>query len=213
MSRHRKIAVVAGVVLAALAAGVWRYDRAQGATGRNAERHAVALLDFGRVLREDKHHKDGLAALKAEAAKADERLKRERQKLQAQRAEARQFPADSEERRQREAELDKVEAALVAAIGLQTKTIRKQEADLYYRTYREALAEVASYAKLNDIEVVLRVSSDTVDTGKLESVLAHFNRPVVWSAAEADITSIIIERLNQRSLAAEPLPQGEDRAG
>jgi Skp family chaperone for outer membrane proteins len=207
MSRDRKIAIVAGIVLAGLAAGVWRYDRAQGATGQNLQRHAVALLDFGRVLREAKHHKDGLAALKADAAKMDERLRRERQKLQAQRAEARRLPANSPERLQRDADLDKIEAALNATIGLQRTTIRKQEADLYYRTYREALAEVETYAKLGGIEVVLRVSSDTVDAGKLESVLAHFNRPVVWSAAEADITSIVIERMNHRSVATEKSPQ------
>ena len=207
MSRHRKIAIVGGVVLAALAAGVWRYDRAQGATGQNLERHAVALLDFGRVLREAKHQRDGLAALKAGAAKMDERLRRERQKLQTQRAEARRLPANSPERLQRDADLDKIEAALNATIGLQRTTIRKQEADLYYRTYREALAEVETYAKLGGIEVVLRVSSDTVNAGKLESVLAHFNRPVVWSAAEADITSIVIERMNHHSVATEKLPQ------
>jgi len=212
MSHHRKMAVAVGVIVAAAIAGVWRYDHAQGATGPGTEHRAaaehrtVAVLDFGRVLREAKRLKAGMAALNAEAAKANERLKRERQKLQVQRAEARRLPADSQERTQREADLDKIEAALSATIALQTKTIRKQEADLYYRTYREAVAEVDSYAKQNGIEAVLRINSDPVDSGKLESVLGHFNRQVVWSAPEADITSIIIERINQRSVAAEQSP-------
>ena len=154
----------------------------RGAAGPNAERRAVAVLDFGRVLREAKRLNAGVAALKADAAKTDERLKRERLKLQAQRAEAKRLPADSQERSQRESELDKIEAALGATIAFQRKTIQKQEADLYYRTYREAIAEVEAYAKLSGIEVVLRISSDTTDAGKLESVLGRFNRPVVWSA-------------------------------
>jgi Skp family chaperone for outer membrane proteins len=210
MSRHRKLVIVAGVVVAGLAAGAWRYDRAQGATGPTgptAQRRAVAVFDFGRVLREAKRLKDGLAAVRADAVKLNQRLTHERQKLREARAQARQLPADSPERQKRESDLDKIEAALGATIALETKTIRKQETDVYYRTYCEASTEVAAYAKTSGIEVVLRISSDTLDAGKLESVLAHVNRPVVWSAAEADITSIIIERMNQRSVAGEQAPQ------
>ena len=72
MSRHRKLAIVGGIVVAALAAGAWRYDHAQGATGQSAQRPPVAVLDFGRVLREAKHHKDALAALNAETAKMND---------------------------------------------------------------------------------------------------------------------------------------------
>jgi Skp family chaperone for outer membrane proteins len=198
MSRHRKIAVVAGVVLAALAASAWRYDRAQGAAESKVAGREVAFLDFGRVFREAKRLRAGIAALKTDAARADERFKRERQKLQAQRAEARRLPAESAERTRRESELDGLEAALGATIALQTKAIHKREADLYNQTYREAIAEVETYSKANGIEVVMRINSEPVDTGKLESILGHVNRAVVWSAPEADITSIIIERINQR---------------
>ena len=205
MSHHRKIVMISSAVLAALAAGAWRYDRAQGATSQTPPRHAVALLDFGRLLRESKRHREGLAAIRGDAVKADERLGRERQKLKAQRAEARRLPADSQERLNREAELDKAEIALGGTITLQTKNIRKLEAELYYRTYRDVVAETEAYAKANGIEVVLRLSSDPVDPGKLESVLGRFNRPVVWSATEADITAIVIERLNERTVADEHL--------
>jgi Skp family chaperone for outer membrane proteins len=159
---------------------------------------AVAVLDVNRFFKELKPFKTGLEKLKADVKKAEEKVKSDRDKLKSQREEIEKLSAGSDDRTKQEDEQNKLEAALDASISLQKKTFLSREADLFRVFYQRLEDEVAAYAKAHGIGVVVRITNEPLDSRKADSVLTYINRPVVWFSPEADITTIICDRIENR---------------
>ncbi len=199
MTQHRIAIGLIGstLVIGMTGSSILSHRAAEGAVDGISPRITVAVLDVGNVLKECKHFKAAMEKMQTEVKEAETRVKNEREKIKSQLEEAQKLPAGSDERLQTEDKLNKIEAAIEATVSVQKKTFLREEANVYYETYRKMSNEVEAYAKANGTEIVIRVNNAPVDISKADSVLAHINRPVLWSAPGTDITSIIIERLNK----------------
>ena len=70
-----------------------------------------------------------------------------------------------------------------------------KEAQLYYNTYLEVQSVVASFAKQNNITLVLRFDSSPIDQTNRASVSAGVNRFIVYQNS-LDITELITKQVN-----------------
>jgi Skp family chaperone for outer membrane proteins len=157
---------------------------------------SVVVLNVSRLFKESKQFTTAMEKMKAEVVKAEENVKKQHDKLKSQREEMEKLPIASDERMKQEEQISKVEAALAASVSFQKGVFLRQEAGIYLSFYRRIDAEVEAYANKNNIDLVLRTNDQTaLDASKPDSVLQYINRPVVWSSADADITSIIAERI------------------
>ncbi len=197
MNRHYvvigSVAAASLIGLAGLAEhGAWGAKETQNS--RQAP-IAVAVLDVTRLFKESKQFKTGMEKLTADVKKAEEKVKSDRDKLNSQREETEKLPAGSDDRTKQEDEQNKLEAALNASIELRKKTFLNRESTVYRVFYQRIENEVAAYAKERGIGVVVRITNEPLDPRKADSVLTYINRPVVWFSPEADITTIICDRI------------------
>jgi Skp family chaperone for outer membrane proteins len=169
-------------------------------------RQTVVVLNVTRLYKESKQFKTEMEKMKADVAKTEENVRRQHDEIRSQREEMETLPATSDERLQKEEHLSKAEAAMAVSVSSRKKTLLKREAAIYLDFYTRVEAAIEAYVKENKIDLVIRTSDETLDVGKPDSVLQHINRPVIWASADADITSIIAERMADHK----DLPQEDD---
>lgn len=106
-----------------------------------------------------------------------------------------QYNAGSQEYKQKEEELARLQSDLQLEVGLKRKEFLQQEARVYYRVYKEIEQEVRTFAERNAIQLVLRYNRDEMKEDDRQSVLAGVNRAIVYQQGR-DITELILGKLN-----------------
>jgi hypothetical protein len=92
-------------------------------------------------------------------------------------------------------------------MGRLRKDFLEREAKVYYQTYLEVVDAVNTYAKRQNIGLVLRFNGEPVDPNRREDVLREINKPVVVQD-QVDITPDVLMLLNRDQQAARPAQQG-----
>lgn len=106
------------------------------------------------------------------------------------------YNAGSQEYRQKEEELARLQSDLQVEVGLKRKEFLQQEARVYFRVYKEIEGEVTTFAQRNGIQLVLRFNkTDDMKEDDRASVLQGVNRAVVFQQSR-DITDIVLAKLN-----------------
>jgi Skp family chaperone for outer membrane proteins len=179
------------------------FCHAQETVKPKQRRKAVVVVNVGRLFKESQQFKTAMEKMKAEVAKTEEAVKRQREEITSQRGEIDKLPAASDERLKKEENLSKAEAVMAASVGSRKKAFLKQEATIYLDLYKQIEAAIAAYVKENKVDLVVRTSDEKLDLSKPDSVLQYINRPVIFAAADADITSIIAERIAKHKDSSE----------
>ena len=106
-----------------------------------------------------------------------------------------QYNAGSQEYKQKEEELARLQSDLQVEVGLKRKEFLQQEARVYFRVYKEIEQEVRTFAERNAIQLVLRYNRDEMKEDDRQSVLAGVNRAILYQQGR-DITELILGKLN-----------------
>lgn len=123
------------------------------------------------------------------------------------------YNAGSQEYKQKEEELARLQSDLQVEVGLKRKEFLQQEARVYFRVYKEIEAEVKNFAERNGIHLVLRFNKvDDMKEDDRPSVLQGVNRAVVYQQSR-DITDIVLGKLNAGTTAPPTTPGGASPAG
>jgi Skp family chaperone for outer membrane proteins len=198
MTRHRVAACLIGSALILGLAGSMGLNPCSSEEPAKPKqaRGAVAVMDVNHIFKNSKSFTEEIEAMKADVTKASEDVKKEQEKIKSQLEEMGKLAAGSDERTEKEDYLSKLQAALTASVNVQKQKFIRREAALYLKTYQRIETEAAAYAKENGIDLVVRLQTE-LDANKPESVLQHINKPIIWASPEADITSIISERIDK----------------
>ena len=117
------------------------------------------------------------------------------------------YNAGSQEYKQKEEELARLQSDLQVEVGLKRKEFLQQEARVYFRVYKEIEQEVRIFAERNGIHLVLRYNKDDMKEDDRASVLQGVNKAVVFQQGR-DITELILKALNQGPVVPAATPSG-----
>jgi outer membrane protein len=117
------------------------------------------------------------------------------------------YNAGSQEYKQKEEELARLQSDLQVEVGLKRKEFLQQEARVYFRVYKEIEQEVRTFAERNGINLVLRYNRDEMKEDDRASVLQGVNRAVVYQQGR-DITELILKSLNGTTQPPASVPTG-----
>ncbi len=199
----------------ALLAGVWANTplaSAVFAAERRLSQSApsgVAVLDMGEVLRRHPGLKAELAELRADAARADELLKRRREELAGLARKLEGLKPDTPEHKSLKQQLATQQAALDLDSRLQQKELAQREARLYQQYYARVMELVADYARDHQLAVVLRADRTPAKRPSPGEASGTLPQAVLWNDAAADITEEIIQRVLDQEAAAHPPVKAE----
>jgi Skp family chaperone for outer membrane proteins len=122
------------------------------------------------------------------------------------------YKAGTQEYRQKEEELARLQSDLQVEVALKRKEFLQQEARVYYRVYQEIEQEVGIFAQRNRINLVLRYNRDEMKEDDRQSVLQGVNKAVVYQYG-LDITEPILKQLNGSTTAPPTTVQGGGATG
>lgn len=169
--------------------------------------HRIALIDMARVFKNYKKFDNLREELKGGLQETEERFKKMAEQIRREQSELKLLKEGTDEYAQKE--------KLILAHTTQAETFRKtqqrdlirKEAQIYKTVYLEVADAVQKYATHYNFTLVLRFTSDDVETQENpEDVMRGLNRQVVYYRPSEDITNAIVNYLNARyqRTAAQP---------
>jgi Skp family chaperone for outer membrane proteins len=160
----------------------------------------IALIDVGVIFKNHSRFKAFMADLQADAERAEAQIKKEKDTIRGLAERLNDYRSGTPEYKDLEEQIAKRQADLSVQVQLQRKEFLGREAKVYNMIYQEIWQEVNAYAAANGIAAVFKFNSEQPDPEKPEEVIRDLNKPVLWSASNLDITPVILESLNRRSL-------------
>ncbi|MFZ5830279.1 MAG: OmpH family outer membrane protein [Planctomycetota bacterium] len=194
MKKRHLVAISAALVLSA---GItWSLASAQAPAGAVPSRGTVALVDVTFIFENLPSFKASMEEMKADVKKAEEEV-RGLQKEIADMIQQAQTVRDSNPRefKRLEEEITRKRADLAIRIEQQKRDLVQREATIHLSTYRVVQQHIDYFCKTRGIDLVLRFNGEDAKAERPDSVLAYINRPVVWYAADRDITPYILQSL------------------
>jgi Skp family chaperone for outer membrane proteins len=189
---------VALLVISVLVVGT--FAQQGGGAGGTRPGTDIALIDISVIFKKHDLFKQRMKDLQGDMERAEVTMKNEADSLRGLREKLNNYRAGTPDYNDLEAKIAKESADLNVRYQLQKKEFAKIEAKIYYSVYQEIQQEVNGYAQANGIAAVLKFSSEPCDPEKPDEVLRDLNKPVIWWSRSLDITDVILESLNRRSL-------------
>ena len=156
----------------------------------------AVLLDIGKVFKAHTRFNQGMEAMEREVEIFRGQVEQEQARIQTLAEQLRGMKQDDPQARELEASLTKMTADLQVQHQLKNNDFIKREAKLYYATYVDISQKVSKFCDQNGVSLVLRFSSEPVDSKSRESILETVNNPVVYSTKGRDVTEFIVRMVN-----------------
>lgn len=164
----------------------------------------VVVIDMGKVFQDHIGFKKSMAALQTQVEQFKLTIQNDRTKIQQDSEILAGLDRTTAEFKSKEAAVAKMAADMQVNHNLKNREFMEAEAKLYYRTYVDILSTVQGFSRQNGISLVVRFSSENMDTTDRASVLAGVNNVVVYQD-QRDITEAITTLVNRgASLAGQP---------
>jgi protease-4 len=187
----------------------------------------VVSLDVNAVLRTLPNYQKQMQAFQRDVHRSEATLSKDRNEINQLAIRLKAAKPDSKEAESLRQELRDRETNLVTIAELQRKEFISRELKIYQEHYQKVVAEVDSYAKENNVSIVLR-GERTVPPKQQQTqpqphqkqppqsqgqIISAGSSPVVWASDSADITQKIIDRLtpkpDARRSTASPATAGD----
>ena len=183
------------------------HAQAPNPAGANAEKYGIGVVDVSYIFKEHARFRATMEGMKKEMEAIEAQLKADRDKIAQTEQERNKYNVGSAEYKK----FDEDVARMMAEFNLKMTRLRKdfleREAKVYYQTYLEVVDAVNSYAKRQNIGLVLRFNGEPVDPNRRDDVLREINKPVVVQD-QIDITPDVLILLNRDQQAGRPAQPG-----
>jgi Skp family chaperone for outer membrane proteins len=202
-----KFKILAAVAAIAIICGVLatdsygQYPNTQQQQQSQSVHSPVALLDVGKIFKENARFNSLKENLKLEMQRADAELKAKRNSILERAKELKEFGIGTPDYKRLEAQLASEQANLQVEVQLKKKELMMQEAKIYHEVYTEIHQEVEAIAQHYGFVAVLQFSGDKASDDNPEAIMREISKPIVWHNQALDITPHVQQRLNQRSAA------------
>ena len=199
-----------GVVAAALSVAILNQGteaQAPNPVGANASRYGVAVVDISYIFKKHERFRAAMESMKKEMETIEAELKADRDKIAQTEQQRNTFNVGTAEHKKLDEDVARMMADFNLKMGRLRKDFLEREAKVYYQTYLEVVDAVNTYAKRQNIGLVLRFNGEPVDPNRREDVLREINKPVVVQD-QIDITPDVLMLLNRDQQAVRPAQQG-----
>lgn len=194
-------------IVAALSMSGAVQAQAPNPAGANASRYGIAVVDISYIFKKHERFRAAMESMKKEMETIETQLKADREKIAQTEQQRNTYNVGSAEHKK----LDEDVARMMAEFNLKMGRLRKdfldREAKVYYQTYLEVVDAVNTYAKRQNIGLVLRFNGEPVDPNRRDEVLREINKPVV-SQDQIDITPDVLVLLNRDQQAGRSAQPG-----
>ncbi len=157
----------------------------------------VLVLDVAKVFKADPNFKSQMESIKQQAEKLKGDIQQQQQTIQQKAVEVSQMDRD-DARNQAEAMVEQEQAKLRTEARQAEAGLLTQEAQIYYNTYRQMQQVVTQLAQENNVALVLRFESESIDPSNRGEVIKGVNRQVVYYGP-IDLTASVIQRMSART--------------
>ena len=199
-----------GVVAAVLSISILTYGaeaQAPNPAGANASRYGVGVVDISYIFKKHERFRTAMESMKKEMETIEAQLKADREKIAQKEQQRNTYNVGTAEHKQLDEEVARMMAEFNLKMGRLRKDFLEREAKVYYQTYLEVVDAVNTYAKRQNIGLVLRFNGEPVDPNRREDVLREINKPVVVQD-QIDITPDVLVLLNRDQQAVRPAQPG-----
>ena len=171
----------------------------------------IVVLDLSKVFDSHVQFKAKIDRIKAMVQAEETKIQQTGEAIKKRVEQLAAYQPSSPEYKSLEEETARMQGQVQADMALKRKGFLEQEAKVYFDTYEQVKREVKAFAESNRIGIVLRYSSDEIDSANRQSVLQGINQPIVYNQGGLDITSYIIDRLQRSGGAAATATTGQQR--
>ena len=148
----------------------------------------------------DPNFKSQMESIKQEAETLKGQIQQQQQAIQKQASEVGKMEI-GDSRYQAEEQVEQQQAKLRTKARQAEAGLLTREAQIYYNTYRDMQQVVTQLAQENNVALVLRFESGSIDPSNRPEVIKGVNRQVVYYGP-IDLTSSVIERMGTRTAGA-----------
>lgn len=169
----------------------------------------VAVIDIGMIFKTHPGFKQKLESIKGDIQAFEAFVVQQRKDLQAKvdRLQSGELRAGSPEFKQVEEQIAQGQTNLKLQMARKRDEFLKQEAKVYFIAYKEIQTAVQQFSDRYGIDLVLRFSSDQIESDQRDSVLKGVNRAVVFQR-QLNITGSIMKMLpNDTAVIPGPTPR------
>jgi Skp family chaperone for outer membrane proteins len=194
---------VLGNLLTATLAVAQQPAAAGAASAASPTRSPIALVDVGFVLKNHPTMKMEIERIEADMKKADEEFASKRDAIIKQMEHLReQFTEGTPDYERQEKLIAEGDTNFRLELVKKRKEFDEARAGVIFKIYSDINTLVKYYCDSTGTNVVLRVTRETMDPKKPETVQMVMAQEVLYFQPSADITDWILQGLNQRATAA-----------
>ncbi|PAY20003.1 hypothetical protein CKO51_08580 [Rhodopirellula sp. SM50] len=198
---------------AQLPASAQRPASAQQVSPLDQPGHRVAVIDVGYVFKNLPAIQAQVSKVKAELAKHEAEVKQKRDTLNQAAIRLKSMRPGTTEYNRQEELVASLDSKLRLDMRRRHNEMSEAETKIYYDSYLRLAAAVKAVAVHNNINLVLRLGGDDVDSQQRESVTRHVMRNVVYHDADINITDTVMRYLDQQSKMSQAATGGGAASG
>jgi Skp family chaperone for outer membrane proteins len=191
-----------GAALAAAVLAGAAYTQPAAAQGQGT---SVVVVDVNYILKNHVRFKEAQDAMKKEVEQIEEHIRVERDAIGKMAEQLKVVLPDSPDYKRLEESIAERTSKLQLETARARKEVMGKDAKLMYDTYQEVYNHVANFARQNNISLVLRFSSEPIESDDRNSVFQGINRTVVYQN-QLNITPHILRQVNGNAPAPQPTP-------
>lgn len=160
----------------------------------------VLVLDVAKVFKSYPEFQTQMDAIKQQAESLKGKIQEQQQAIQEQAREVSRMEQGLA-RDEAEGKVEQQQASLRTSARQAEGKLLTREAQIYYNTYRKMQESVTQLAQENNVALVLRFESESIDPANRGEVIKGVNRQVVYYGS-IDLTDSVIERMKTRTASA-----------
>ena len=131
----------------------------------------IVVLDLSKVFDSHTQFKAKIEQIKSMVKAEEAKIQQQGEAIKQRVAKLGSFQPSSAEYKSLEEETARMQGQVQADMALKRKGFLEQEAKVYFDTYEQVKREVKAFAESNRIGIVLRYSSEEIDSANRQSVL------------------------------------------
>ncbi len=169
-----------------------------------ARRSSTALVDMGTIMKGANRFNAAMEKLKAQYEARAEELKKDGERGNQLTEQLRQLPQNSPQRKEMEDQILRLRADYELKGKRVTEEIRDNESKLVLGLVSEVRGELERYGQATGAMLILRGNPAPPNLNDPRVILQEIHKPIVYQAANQDVTTQVLDSLNRGAPAAVP---------
>lgn len=148
--------------------------------GANAPKYGIAVVDISFLFQQYPKYTQAMEGLKAELAAAEKSLTTTRDAILNREKQRDTYKPGSDQYKALDEQIAREKADFSIKASTLRRDIQEKESKVLFSTYQDISAAISSYARSNNIGLVLRFVGDQVDPEQQKDIMRAVTQPIVF---------------------------------